>query len=106
MASVMMASISVKPASLPSYCGAAVCGDEIRSSREIIEAEHRGEQRGDDAGNRQPHHDRDDRYRQRDHALDHQPDLLLMDVGGFERHRRKLRRFLAELQEMDRARGK
>ena len=94
-----MTSIRVNPASRPHR--AALC--RRRSHSKIIEAEHGGEQCADDAGDGQAHRDGDYGYRQRDDALHDQPSLLVMKLSGLQAHHRQLCRFLAELQQMDRA---
>ena len=73
------------------------------SRRKVIQPEHRAQQRADDAGDHKPHHDGDRRYREGDDPLDHQARLLVVNIGGFQKHRGELGGFFAELKEVDHA---
>ncbi len=89
-----MTSIRVKPA------------QRSRSGRrsytaKIIEAQHCRQQGADNSGDGETHRNRDHRNCERDEPLHHQARLLIMDIGGLERHRRELRGLLTELQQVD-----
>src|SRR5262245_26517955 len=93
--STMMTSIRVKPDS-PARA----------LEREVIEAQHRNEERSDNTRHEQSHDDRDDRNQKRDEPLHGQADLLIVDVGCTQRHVGELAGFFADLKQVDGLRWK
>src|SRR6266536_1613277 len=78
-------SIRVKPdAGAPRHFVASA--PSVSSHGEVIEAEHCGQERADDAGDDKPHDDGDGRNSEGDNPLDHQTRLLVVNVRGLPWH--------------------